>query len=412
MPGGHTNRHPAMKPTACPPASTSEFLYHRHSRFFALLGDGLEEWGGDELKALGATDIRPGYRGFHFQADTRALYQILYGARLFSRVLAPLIRFDCHSAKYLYRRTHELEWESLFGLEQTFAVQAVTSNSAIRHSRYAALSLKDAVVDRFRDRTGKRPNVDARNPDVAIHLYIHNNQATISLDLVGGSLHRRGYRAQSVDAPMQETLAAGIIRAADWQGRCPLIDPLCGSGTLLCEAWMEACRIPAGYLRESYVFQRLPDYDAALWRDVKAALDGRIHVPAGVRVEGSDIDPAAVAAAGANLNLLPGGEHVSLTQASFESLPGWSHAVIVANPPYGIRLGGREDAEKLVKAFGDFLKQRCADSNAYVYFGDEQLVKKLGLKPSWKKALKNGGLDGRLCRYELFAGPADQRKQD
>lgn len=387
-----------------------DFLYRQDHRFFALLGEGLEEWGPEELRALGAEDIKPGYRGFYFQADTRALYQILYGARLFSRVLAPLIRFDCHSPKYLHRRVGEIAWESLFGLEQTFAVQAITSNSTIRHSRYAALSVKDAIVDRFRERSGKRPNVDPRNPDVSIHLYIHHNQAVISLDLAGGSLHRRGYRAESVEAPMQETLAAGIVCASGWQGAQPLIDPFCGSGTLLCEAWMKACRIPAGYLRPSYAFQRLPDFDNSLWKSVKAALDGHIHVPRGIRMHGSDINPAAVTAARANAKMLPEGHHIHIECAPFNSLPGWNDAVILANPPYGVRLGEQTEAEALLKMFGDFLKQRCAGCEAYIFYGDDKLVKKLGLKPKWKKALKNGGLDGRLCRYELFAGPADERR--
>lgn len=398
-----------MNDSPLPSVNPADFLYHQDRRFFALLGEGLEEWGADELKELGADDIHPGYRGFYFQADTRALYQILYGARLFSRVLAPLIRFDCHSPKYLHRRAGEVAWESLFGLDRTFAVQAITSNSAIRHSRYAALSLKDAIVDRFRAQTGRRPNVDPRNPDVSVHLYIHHNQAVISLDLAGGSLHRRGYRAESVDAPMQETLAAGIIRSTGWKGERPFIDPFCGSGTLLCEAWMTACRIPAGYLRASYAVQRLPDFDAGLWRDMKSALDGRIHVPHGLILEGSDIDPAAVAAARANAKMLPEGDRITLQCADFKALPGWDHAIIAANPPYGLRLGGREDAETLLKSFGDFLKQRCPGCEAYIFYGDDKLVKKLGLKPSWKKALKNGGLDGRLCRYELFAGPADER---
>ncbi len=388
------------------------FLYQRDARYFALLGAGLETAGAAELKALGANDIRPGYRGLHFTANTRTLYGILYGARLFSRVLAPLILFDCHSAKYLYRRVNEFPWERILTLHQTFAVDAVTANSAIRHSRYAALSLKDAVVDRFRARTGKRPNVDADAPDIPIHLYIHNNRAVISVDLAGDSLHKRGYRKRSVEAPMQETVAAGIIHATGWRGDRPLIDPFCGSGTLLCEAWMVACRIPAGYLRTGYAFQRLPDFDGALWDSVKAEFDGCICAPADLRVEGYDVDPESVAAARTNLGLLPHGERVAVACAPFATLPGCNNAVLVTTPPYGVRLGDRDEAGTLLKQFGDFLKQHCAGSEAHIYFGDATLTKALGLKPSRKQPLKSGGLDGCLCRYELFAGPADRRGRE
>ena len=389
--------------------TAADFLYTNDRRFFALLGEGMEEWGASELQELGAEEIQGGYRGFHFRAEPRTLYQILYGTRLFSRVLAPLTRFDCHSARYLHRRAYAVEWETLFGLDQTFAVQAITSNSAIRHSRYAALTLKDAVADRFRDRTNARPNVDARHPDISLHLYIHNNQATLSLDLAGGSLHRRGYRAESVEAPMQETLAAAILRATGWRGERRLIDPFCGSGTLLCEAWMAACNIPAGYLRESYGVQRLPDFDATLWQDVKAGMDGRIRLLESGVVAGSDIDSHAVQAARTNLGLLPGGDRVDVQRADVTDLRQPGEALIVTNPPHGLRLGSRTESAALLKHFGDVLKQHCTGAEAFVYCSDKALVKTLGLKPSAQYPLRSGGQDGRLCRYELFAGPADQR---
>ncbi len=388
-----------------------DFLYATERRFFALLGEGLEEMGAQELASLGASEVQPGYRGLYFEAGPEALYRVLYGARLFSRVLAPLMRFDCHSPKYLYRRAGDLAWESLYSPDQTFAIQAVCSNSTMHHSGHAALTLKDAIVDRFRTVFGRRPSVDSDEPDAAIHLYIHSNRATISLDLSGGSLHRRGYRRDAVTAPMQETLAAGVIRATGWTGLRPLTDPFCGSGTLLCEAWMAACGIPAGFLRTRFALERLPDYDAALWRRVREDMDGRIAVPPGISVSGSDIDPEAVRASRANLDRLPEGGQVELSCQPFERLGGWNDHVIVTNPPYGVRLGDRQEAEALVGRFGDFLKQRCAGCEAFVYFGDNAMVKKLGLKPSWRKNLFNGGLDGRLCRYELFAGPADQRRK-
>lgn len=385
----------------------TSFLYQENRRFFALLSGGLEEWGAAELAELGAQDIHAGFRGFYFKADSRMLYQVLYGTRLFSRVLAPLTRFDCHSTKYLHRRLHAFPWESLMSLDDTFAIQAVTSHSAIRHSRYAALTMKDAIADRFREQTGRRPSVETRHPDVALHLYIERNQATVSLDLSGGSLHRRGYRVASVEAPMQETLAAGMVRACGWQGDRPLYDLFCGSGTLLCEAWMHGCRIPAGYLRTAFGLHRLPDFDDALWRDVKGAMDARIELLPSSLVTGSDRDPQAIGAARTNLNLLPGGDRVALQVADFSDFRGCSNAMLIMNPPYGLRLGHSRDAAALLKQLGDLLKQRCAGSEAVLYYGDDTLVKKLGLKPAWKKSVRNGGLDGRCCAYTLFAGSRD-----
>lgn len=294
--------------------------------------------------------------------------------------------------------------------DHTLAVQAVTANSAIRHSRHAALTVKDAVADRFRDLKGRRPNVDTDAPDVALHLFMHRNRAVCSLDLGGGSLHRRGYRLDAVDAPMQETLAATMVRASGWTGDSPLLDPFCGSGTLLAEAWMVACRIPAGFLRKKWGISRLPDHDADMWCRVRASMDECICVPREIAVMGSDIDAAAIAVARKNLARLPEGHRVGLERRDVQSLPGLRNAVILANPPYGVRLGRREDADALLRDFGDVLKQRCAGSEAIVFFGDVSAIKTLGLKPSWKRAVQNGGLGGRLCRYTLFEGPADRQR--
>ncbi len=214
------------------------FLYQKTGRYFAQIADGLEELGADELSELGASEISPIYRGIYFQAGSAVLYGINYRSRLITRVLAPLITFDCHSAKYLQKTAMSIRWQDIFPLEKTFAVFATVSHSTIRHSQYAALCLKDAIVDTFREHCGKRPNVKTPDPDLWINLHIEKNRATISIDTSGGSLHRRGYRSQSVDAPIQETVAAAILRLSGWDGSSPLYDPMCGSGTLVCEALM------------------------------------------------------------------------------------------------------------------------------------------------------------------------------
>ncbi len=378
------------------------FAYQKNNRYFAQIADGLEELGAAEIEELGGEEVKSAFRGLHFSAEPAALYRITYGARLCSRILAPLISFDCHSTKYLYQTAVKLPWHELLGVETTFAVYATVANSAITHSQHAALVVKDALVDALRERTGARPSVDTKNPDLRLSLHIEGNHATISLDVAGDSLHRRGYRAETVAAPMQETLAAAIIRLADWDGRRPLVDPMCGSGTLLCEALMHACRIPAGFLRRRFGFERLPDFDPDIWRRIREEENQYIlELPAGL-ISGSDISAAAVTAARANLALLPSGNKVRLGTHPFSAIDTLADCLIVCNPPYGVRLGQQEEAAGRIKEFGDFLKQKCTGASALLFLGQRELIKKVGLRPAWKKPLNNGGLEGVLARYDLY----------
>ncbi|HEY5622098.1 MAG TPA: THUMP domain-containing protein, partial [Pontiella sp.] len=212
------------------------YLYQQTQQYFGQLAGGAESCGEAELKKLGATSIKPGYLGFYFCADQRTIYNITYQTRIFSRILAPLIAFNCHSDKYLYKTAQQIDWTDFLTLTKTFAITANVADSNIRNSQYAGQILKDAIADQFRSKTTERPNVDTRRPDLLLNLYIHKNKARISVDLGGGSLHKRGYRTESVEAPMQETLAATILQLAEWNGERPLYDPFCGSGTILCEA--------------------------------------------------------------------------------------------------------------------------------------------------------------------------------
>ncbi len=381
---------------------SDSFVYQKNNSYFAQVAENVEPLAERELAGLGATQINPVYRGVYFTAAPEALYRIVYQTRLCTRVLAPLLHFDCHSTKYLYKTALAIPWVELFDREQTFVITATVSDSLITHSQYAALCLKDAIVDQFQEKFGARPNVDKRNPDLVFNLHIHKNTAVISLDASGASLHRRGYRQEAVEAPMQESLAATIIALTEWDGGRRLIDPLCGSGTLLCEALMRYCRIPAAYLRKSFGFMRFPDYDAEVWRRVKEEADAQIRaLPDGLLL-GSDVAKPAVKAARINLGQLPYGKDVAVRSGRFQDLEPISDAVIVANPPYGVRLGAQAEAAALVGELGSFLKHKCTGSTAYLYFGDRELVKKIGLKPAWKKPLNNGGLDGVLAKYEMY----------
>ncbi|MEE9369426.1 MAG: THUMP domain-containing protein [Pontiella sp.] len=378
------------------------YLYQETEQYFGQLASGAESCGEAELKELGATKINKGYLGFYFCADSKAIYNIVYKTRIFSRILAPLIAFDCHSEKYLYKTAQNIDWSDFLTLTKTFAITSNVADSNIRNSQYAGQILKDAIVDQFRTKTTERPNVDTRNPDLQLNLYIHENKARISVDLGGGSLHKRGYRQESVEAPMQETLAATILQLSGWNGERPLYDPFCGSGTLLCEAFMKVGNIPAATLRYKFGFLRLPDFDATAWNQIKTKANNEtVDVPEDL-IKGSDLSADAIKAVRANRNTLPEIGTIKVRRADFQSLEGFSNTTIVTNPPYGIRLGNTEEVTILLKEFGDFLKQKCTGSTAFIYYGDAKLAKKLGLKPEWKRPLRAGGLDGVLCKYELY----------
>lgn len=378
------------------------YEYQKNNRFFAQIPEGIKELGAQELSELSAHSITPAYGGIYFSADQKTLYRINYYARLFSRILAPLASFNCISTDQLYKKSRQINWTDFISIKNTFAVFSNVSNSNITNSHYASLRLKDGIVDSFRDKTGGRPDIDAKDPDIRLNLHISNNRAIISLDTSGASLHQRGYRTESVKAPMKETVAAAIIRYSEWDGAVPLYDPMCGSGTLLTEALMYHCKIPSGILRSHFGFELLPDYDNSLWTNVKAELDRQIRtLPAGY-IFGSDLSIKSIKAAKLNLKNLHNGKKIRLEASDFRKTAGLQNGIIVTNPPYGIRTGTNQKLDLLYKSLGDFLKQKCTGSTAYIYFGEREFIKKIGLKARWKKPLKTGGLDGRLVKYELF----------
>ena len=378
------------------------YNYQKTNRYFAQAADDIKDIAEDELLTYGAQNISQAYRGIFFTANTKTLYTINYHSRLINRVLAPLISFNCRSDEVLYKRSLQVKWEDFLDPSKTFAVFASVTKSTINHSKFASLRLKDAIADYFRNRTGKRPSIDTREPDVWFNLYIENNEATISVDTSGGSLHRRGYRKQSVQAPMIETLAATIINYSGWDGKSPLCDPFCGSGTLLCEAYMFASKTPTSIFRKKFGFERLPDFNLSLWKKIKEdALEKIIPVKKGA-IAGSDISSDAVKASIENCKVIDKENVIEIENYDVFDIDKIDGSLIICNPPYGIRMGKTDDLGDFYKKFGDFLKQRCKNSTAFIYFGDRKFIKNIGLKPSWKKPLSNGGLDGRLVKYELY----------
>lgn len=370
-------------------------------KILGQISKGLEELGAEELGRLGAASVVPVFRGVFFETDVAGAMRINYTSRLFDRFLLQLVSFPGHTSDQLYSKGVKFPWENTFGVESTFAISSAVSGGGIRHSQWAALKLKDAIADHFREICGKRPSVDRHDADVNLDLRIRDGKAEIRLDLSGGALHRRGYRKETVPAPIRETVAAAALEMTGWTGEKPLVDPMCGSGTLLCEALMKYCRIPSGFLRQKWGFFHMEGFSQKVWQSVKADADGAITVlPPGL-LSGSDISRGAVSAARTNLAILPHGELVSVVPGDWRESPGFNSVVILTNPPHGIRIF-ENTAGALLGDFGDFLKQKCTGTEAYIYIGDTLLLKKVGLRSTWRKELMSGGLDGRLARYDLY----------
>ncbi|MGE5340338.1 MAG: THUMP domain-containing class I SAM-dependent RNA methyltransferase [Candidatus Omnitrophota bacterium] len=380
------------------------FEYLKNNRFFAQTQRRVEPVAREELEELGARNCTEAYCGVYFEAPPGILYKLNYCARTIIRILAPLHYFSCPSENDLYKEAYRVPWADLFSPDQTFAIDSNVSNSYITHSKYAALRLKDAIADYFNQKYGKRPDVDTHHPAIRLNLNIDKNRATISLDTSGDSLHRRGYRVESMAAPMQETLAAAVIRLSGWNGDKPFMDPMCGSGTLLAEALMTFCRIPAGFKRKTFGFFHMPDFDKRTWIRIKNDCDRQIRPCPETLITGFDIDKRAVQAARQNLNELPDGRNVRIHHRDFRDIPGAENHVIVTNPPYGIRLKdnhSEDELHALYKAFGDFLKQKCSGSTAYILCGEKELLKHIGLKISRRIPLYNGPLDARLVTIPI-----------
>ena len=379
--------------------------------FFAQVTGKIEELCEQELIELGATETTTAYKGIYFKSDISTLYKINYTSRLLSRVLAPLISFSCRTTNYLYQRAKKIHWEDFFSLEKTFAISASVANSKITNSLYASQCLKDSIVDYFRDKYGKRPNVEVVNPDVRFNLHIDKDLAVISLDTSGESLHKRGYRLLAGEAPMQETLAAAIIRISKWNGENPLMDPMCGSGTILCEALMHYCRIPAQKLRNKFGFYNLPEFDKAKWKKVMEECDSKIRPLQKNIIIGSDKSQKAIDVAKKNLSHLPYSDAVDISCRLFQHIKTFKNGTLITNPPYGMRLGELEEVQKLYNEFGDFLKTNCTGTSAFIYTGNPELRKSIGLKTTERIPLDNGKLEGVLLQIDSYTGSKKKKYQ-
>lgn len=368
--------------------------------------EGLEPVLVDELAGMGAMDIEVLTRGVRLKGDRKLLYAINYGCRTALRVLVPLRTFHASTDRELYEQAYAIPWEEHMLKGQTFALDSVISYSSFHHSGYVSLKVKDAITDRLREKFGSRPSVDKRQPDIRINVRVFRDEVTISLDSSGDSLHIRRYRKGTVEAPLNEVLASGLLMLSGWDRKTPLVDPMCGSGTLLTEAALMACQVPPGYFRKHYAMMRWPDFSPGIWEQVRREQDSKIIKPA-VRLFGSDKDRRAFEATKANLESAGVTRMVRVRLSAFEGLePPVENGFMITNPPYGERLK-ITDLIEFYKKLSDILKQKYAGYTAWVLGSDLEAIKYIGLRPSRKIKVMNGPLECRFLKFELYEGKKD-----
>lgn len=364
---------------------------------------GLEEVLAEELTALGADAVEIGKRVVTCAGTNALLYRANLELRTALRVLVPITDFTVRNEEDLYRAVGRVEWSNYLRVDQTLAIDVVTTSARLNHSHFLALKTKDAIVDYFRALKGRRPNVDTQSPDLRLHLHIGSRgECTLSRDSSGEGLHRRGYRSRGGMAPINEVLAAGLLRLAGFDGSTAFVDPLCGSGTLLIEAALMAQDRAPG-LDRSFGFERWADFDADLFKDLKNKAKRRVQR---VRypIIGSDRDGRILTIAQENLARLQLLDQVRLVKKPFQTfIPPKPPGVLVTNPPYELRVQ-TGDIEALYRAFGDVLKQQYAGYTAWVLSANLEALKKVGLRPSRKIHLQNGPLEARFYRYDLYEG--------
>lgn len=372
-------------------------------KFFVTAAKGLEELVNSELVELGIQSAKIERGGVSFSGTLEEACRACLWLRTASRVLLQLAEFSCSTNDELYNGVKSIEWHRFLTPDMTMAVDSVLRDSAMTHSGFVALKTKDAIVDSIRDKFGRRPNVDTKLPDLRINVHLVKNICSVSLDLSGESLDRRGYRLDRNKAPLRENMAAALVAFSGWPGDIPLYDPMCGSGTILIEAALKASNTAPGLLREKFGFQGWPGHDPAHWRNVinEAKELRKRELP--VKLRGFDISPGTIDMAKQNASRAGVARLVSFQAADISTFaPSASPAMIIFNPPYGERMGQLEEMASLYQSFGDVLKKRCAGSTAYILCGNSELVRHIGLKATRRIPVWNGPIECRLLKYEMY----------
>ncbi len=371
---------------------------------------GLEPVLAKELTQLGADNVQEGRRMVSFTGDQEMMYRANFQLHTAIRILKPIKRFKALSADDVYESVKTVDWSQYLALDKTFAVDSVVFSEEFRHSKFVAYKVKDAIVDQFREQTGKRPNISVTNPDMRLHIHIADDQCTLCLDSSGESLHRRGYRQESVEAPLNEVLAAGMILMTGWRGDTDFIDPMCGSGTLLIEAALIARNMAPGLFRKEFAFEKWPDFDAELfdkiYNDDSQEHEFKHHI------YGYDIDIKAVNTARINIKAAGLSSDITVAEQDFKTFTRPSEpCIMVTNPPYGERIS-TPDLLGTYRMIGERLKHQFMDNDAWILSYREECFDQIGLKPSIKIPLFNGSLECEFRKYQIFDGKMRDYRAD
>lgn len=373
---------------------------------FVTCSSGLEELLAAELAEIGCKETAQGFRGIYVRDGTmEAIYRINYCSRIASRVLLPLSRFRCRDKNALYREADAIDWVKYIPANKSIAIDAnVSNNPSLRNSLFAAQVVKDAICDQIRKRRSTRPNINPQSPDVQLNLFINRDDATISFDTSGVPLNKRGYRQESVEAPIRESLAAGLLRLAQYKGGDVLFDPCCGSGTFLIEAGLIATQTPPGYLRQKWGFIYLPEYSQIDWLNVKNEADSKRKPLAKGLISGIDINKNAAHVTKINLRAAGLHQSIEVFQGDFrEYTPQPAPTFLITNPPHGKRLDDVDSLKPLYRALGDFMKQKMAiPARAFVFTGSMELTKEVGLAPARRHVIDNAGVESRLLEFDIY----------
>ena len=374
---------------------------------------GLEEVLARELIELGANDVQLERRAVSFRGDKALLYRANLCLRTAIRILVPITteKLNAKGRKpedQVYEIAKSIDWSRYMTVDNTFVIDSTVYSDFFHNSLFVTYRVKDAIVDYWSEKTGKRPNVNAEKPDIRINLHIGNDLLTLSLDSSGESLHKRGYRVATTEAPISEVLAAGMLLMAGWQGQSDFYDPMCGSGTLLIEAALIARNIAPGVFRQSYAFEKWPDFDADIWSDIYN--DDSHEREFNHKIYGSDASFYAIQQAAKNIKSAGVQKDIELKQVRIEELKDLSSegALVMLNPPYGERLKSNKEMEDLYGAIGSTLKHRFAGATAWIISSNAAAMKCIGLKPSKKMRLLNGELDCQFNKYDLFQGKRNE----
>lgn len=371
---------------------------------------GLEEVLAKELTELGANDIQIGRRMVSFTGDKTMMYKANFCLRTAIRILKPIKQFEAKDADQVYDQVKAIQWEDYIAEGKTFAVDAVVFSEEFRHSKFVSYKVKDAIVDYFREKTGRRPSVRINKPDVLLNIHIAHTSCTLSLDSSGESLHRRGYRQEAVEAPLNEVLAAGMILMTGWNADCDLVDPMCGSGTIPIEAALIARNIAPGVFRKEFAFEHWSDFDKDLFDEIYN--DDSQERDFEHKIYGYDNSMTAIEIATHNIKAAGVSKDVKLTLQPIQKFEQPKEkAIMVTNPPYGERISTR-DLLGLYEVIGERLKHAFIGNTAWILSYREECFEQIGLKPDVKTPLYNGALECEFRKYQIFDGKYKDFKKD